>query len=509
MIPLRNLSRLRNHLQCYMKRTIQFFCTSTNGTNDDTSSSSSNKNSNWIEAPTLPCFFTQFDALETFNLWARRQWFAPRSFKKDTEKYVHVIHKYYVPYWHFDASAHSKYHASISPDAERTKESSTSCMYSSSQPEMQFIASDRLTSDESKFLSIPLGPTQFQRMTHHVDDLLPDTVHEQKATEMVRAWIQSTETKRVHTFVTEFERLHKPIIQSDVELNCRKAYMPCFIIHFNPTIPNPKEQPDAISESIPAEASYRCIVHGYNGNVQGPRLYSFIKCAKWTLPLAFMSIYPIGIAMLFPSTNVALLSLSVGLSIASVMQTPLFTSRVKRVEGHTLDTQHLRLKEQQMQEKEVEDILKEAEKSWGSHTHRSRPIAREQERTRKESYERFEQTTAYYNKKVKEYDEEGRPIGRRRTRFIELYETLGISPNASTREIQQAFTRLAKKYHPDQLQQQTEHERQVGEDKFQKVLLAFQVLKDPERRKTYDMTGSVREDRKRNKSPTQGENDDK
>ena len=170
------------------------FCTNSDNNNDETETESNNNQdndnentnnnentntsaSNWIEAPTLPCFFTQFDAMETFNIWARRQWFAPKSFKKDTEKYVYVIHKYYVPYWHFEATAQSTWHASVSPDAPPSREQTTSCTYSSSQPEMQIIANDRLTTDESKFLSIPLGPTQFQRMTHHIEDLLPDTVN--------------------------------------------------------------------------------------------------------------------------------------------------------------------------------------------------------------------------------------------------------------------------------------------------------------------------------------------
>eukprot|EP00483_Globobulimina_turgida_P007443 UN07457 len=153
-----------------------------------------------------------------------------------------------------------------------------------------------------------------------------------------------------------------------------------------------------------------------------------------------------------------------------------------------------------MEEKEVEDILREAEKSWGYHTHRGRPIAREQQRKAQDTYERYEQET--YSQKVTGlgYDSEGRPIGRRAIRFIELYEILGIAPNASTREIQQAFTKLAKQYHPDQLQQHTQYEKQRGTDKFQKVLLAFQVLKDPDRRKKYDMTGSYKEEKNKNKS---------
>ena len=166
-------SQSSQYLPLTTKSRSNLFCTNAN----DNDSNSDSSDPNWIEAPTLPCFLTQFDAMETFAIWAKRQWFAPKSFKKDSEKHVYVIHKHYVPYWHFEASAQSRWHASVSPDAEPSREQVTSCTYSSSQPEMQVIANDKLTSDESKFLSVPLGPTQFQRMTHHIEDLLPDTVN--------------------------------------------------------------------------------------------------------------------------------------------------------------------------------------------------------------------------------------------------------------------------------------------------------------------------------------------
>ena len=320
----------------------------------------------------------------------------------------------------------------------------------------------------------------------------------------MRKWLQSTETQRVHDFVTIQERLYKPMIKSDVEHSCRKAYMPCFIIYFNPLIPNPKDKPDAITEVIPNDASYRAIVHGYNGNIQGPKLYSFSQCAKLTLPISMIGIVPIGALLYFPLIHVGTLATTTGLAAAAIMNSPIFSLKVYRLEGHTLDTQQTRLKRQQMEEKEVEDILREAERSWGSHTHRSRPIAREQERAAKESYERYDQYGQAYTSPTGEgqtYDSDGRPIGRRAIRFIELYEILGISPNASTREIQQAFTKMAKQYHPDTLQNATDLEKERNHNKFQKVLLAFQVLKDPERRKKYDTTGATKEDKKRNKKP--------
>merc|ERR1712154_244252 len=131
-------------------------------------------------------------------------------------------------------------------------------------------------------------------------------------------------------------------------------------------------------------------------------------------------------------------------------------------------------------------------------------MGREQQRLAQDSYETWKDQGGGHvgstGAREQGYDAEGRPIGRRAIRFIELYEVLGISPNASNREIQQAFTKMAKKYHPDQLRHKEENEQKVGEEKFQKVLLAFQVLKDPDRRRKYDTTGSSKEEKKKNRA---------
>ena len=61
------------------------------------------------------------------------------------------------------------------------------------------------------------------------------------------------------------------------------------------------------------------------------------------------------------------------------------------------------------------------------------------------------------------------------------YEILGVPIGASQAEIKKKYRRLALKYHPD---------RSTGnEQKFQEVQHAYDILKDPEKRKAYDAYG--------------------
>ena len=63
----------------------------------------------------------------------------------------------------------------------------------------------------------------------------------------------------------------------------------------------------------------------------------------------------------------------------------------------------------------------------------------------------------------------------------ELYETLGVEPGASAKEIKSAYRKLAKKLHPDL----NPGDKSV-EDEFKKVSLAFAILGDEEKRGQYD-----------------------
>ena len=64
--------------------------------------------------------------------------------------------------------------------------------------------------------------------------------------------------------------------------------------------------------------------------------------------------------------------------------------------------------------------------------------------------------------------------------FKDYYDTLGVKPDASDAEIKSAYRRLARKYHPDVSKESG------AEEKFKAVNEAYEALKEPTRRKSYD-----------------------
>lgn len=71
------------------------------------------------------------------------------------------------------------------------------------------------------------------------------------------------------------------------------------------------------------------------------------------------------------------------------------------------------------------------------------------------------------------------------------YETLGVERNANEDDIKKAFRKLATKWHPDRWVNGTEEEKKTAEEKFKSINEAYDVLSDSEKRKQYDMFGTV------------------
>ena len=67
----------------------------------------------------------------------------------------------------------------------------------------------------------------------------------------------------------------------------------------------------------------------------------------------------------------------------------------------------------------------------------------------------------------------------------ELYAVLGVNRTATSNEIKSAYRRLARKYHPDV------NSDPAAQSKFAQINEAYHTLIDPERRRTYDRTGTA------------------
>lgn len=67
----------------------------------------------------------------------------------------------------------------------------------------------------------------------------------------------------------------------------------------------------------------------------------------------------------------------------------------------------------------------------------------------------------------------------------DLYQTLGVSREAKKTELQKAYRKLARKYHPDM-----NPDNKAAQEKFKRVQEAYEVLSDEQKRAAYDRYGS-------------------
>src|SRR5436853_211151 len=69
--------------------------------------------------------------------------------------------------------------------------------------------------------------------------------------------------------------------------------------------------------------------------------------------------------------------------------------------------------------------------------------------------------------------------------YQDYYKTLGVSRDAPQDDIQRAYRKLARQYHPDM------NKEKGAEERFRLIGEAYEVLKDPQKRKQYNALGAT------------------
>lgn len=88
--------------------------------------------------------------------------------------------------------------------------------------------------------------------------------------------------------------------------------------------------------------------------------------------------------------------------------------------------------------------------------------------------------------------------------MLNYYKILGVSSQATEKEIKAAYRKLAKQYHPDVIKDDPE-----GNKKMYEIQEAYEVLGEEEKRKRYDLNFSEKREKSKGKNSNDFSNQEK
>ncbi|EAR85979.2 DnaJ domain protein (macronuclear) [Tetrahymena thermophila SB210] len=133
---------------------------------------------------------------------------------------------------------------------------------------------------------------------------------------------------------------------------------------------------------------------------------------------------------------------------------------------------------------------KQAEKKNSKSTKKQKKDLEEEEEDEVEDQLDNEDNDLQENNDDEDDDEQDKNGGSENTeKKITLYDLLDIEKDATIEQIKKAYKKLALKIHPDKNKDDPQ-----AKEKFQKIVEAYNILSDPEKKKVYDETGSYGDD---------------